>query len=219
MNKNDEAKTSDNFKVRDRHFWNDEEASKTIDSPLPGFVQQLEAQLAEKDLEIAKFAEALRLQRDEQKKVRERLERDQQNAVLNLKIQVLEPLLELYDNLELCTKSLEQELQFKNQTSSTLTGMQLIVNQFMKSFENLGVKRLKLVGESYNPEVAEAVATEKCDDAKLDNLVLEEYRSGYKIEDRLIRPARVRVAQYQKELRSHANPQGNDNTSPHSQKT
>src|SRR5262245_58362645 len=88
------------FKVADkRAFRSVEEAESLTPNPdtvidqAPTFVQELQNRLAEKDREIARFADAVRLQREEQKQMVQRLERQKQQEQLNLKASVIEPLL------------------------------------------------------------------------------------------------------------------------------
>jgi molecular chaperone GrpE len=55
------------------------------------------------------------------------------------------------------------------------------------------VKELPALGEKFDPSVHEAVITEATDEHE-EGRVLEEYRKGYTISDRLLRPAQVKVA-------------------------
>jgi molecular chaperone GrpE len=56
----------------------------------------------------------------------------------------------------------------------------------------MGLAPIKCVGEEFNPEIHEAVEIVTVP-AEHDNRVIEEFQTGYKFGDRLLRPARVRV--------------------------
>ncbi len=59
--------------------------------------------------------------------------------------------------------------------------------------EENGVKRIETTGKRFDPNVHEAVAAENTPDIEED-MILEELRPGYMLNDRLLRPAQVKVA-------------------------
>ena len=61
-----------------------------------------------------------------------------------------------------------------------------------------GIERLNLTGLPYDPGSAEASDMEVTADPDEDQKVTAELRAGYKLKDRVIRPARVRIARYVK---------------------
>jgi molecular chaperone GrpE len=192
------------FAVRDRRFWARKDEQETAQTPKPE-TAAADANAATAAQEIERLATALRLLREEQRRINERRDRDLNNQVAALKVQVLAPLIDLLDDLERCGRSLEAVPAEETRSAApgaagdgsllaaTRTGLDLIVQRFQKTLHEAGVTRLTLTGKPYRPDQAEAIATESCDDPNLDNVVLEEYRSGYMLGDRLIRPARVRV--------------------------
>ncbi len=72
-------------------------------------------------------------------------------------------------------------------------GYELLLRNMRNVLEKFGVKELPSVGEKFDPSVHEAVITEATDEHE-EGRVLEEYRKGYTISDRLLRPAQVKVA-------------------------
>jgi molecular chaperone GrpE len=72
-------------------------------------------------------------------------------------------------------------------------GYELLLRNMRNVLEKFGVKELPAVGEKFDPSVHEAVITEATDEHE-EGRVLEEYRKGYTIRDRLLRPAQVKVA-------------------------
>lgn len=59
-------------------------------------------------------------------------------------------------------------------------------------FQALGVSAVETVGKPFNPEVHEAIMQEPSDDAE-DGVILEEFRRGFVIGKKLLRPAMVKV--------------------------
>ncbi|MFB3906358.1 MAG: nucleotide exchange factor GrpE [Acidobacteriota bacterium] len=72
-------------------------------------------------------------------------------------------------------------------------GYELLLRNVRTVLGKFGVKELPAVGEKFDPSVHEAVITEATDEHE-EGRVLEEYRKGYTISDRLLRPAQVKVA-------------------------
>ena len=74
-----------------------------------------------------------------------------------------------------------------------LSGVDLIYKQLNGVLEALGVTAITSVGEQFNPHLHEAVVTEATDEFEPDT-VMQEIVSGYRLGDKLIRPALVKVA-------------------------
>ena len=79
------------------------------------------------------------------------------------------------------------------------TGVQLIVKQMEEVLARLQVVAVPAVGEEFDPRVHEALGTVERDDIP-DQHVAEEIRRGYKLRDKLLRPAMVRVAHNAKQV-------------------
>ena len=73
------------------------------------------------------------------------------------------------------------------------TGVELIHKQLQDVLQKLNVQRVPAQGQPFDPRVHEAIEVVESDEIP-DNHVLEELQSGYRIKDRLLRPAMVRVA-------------------------
>jgi molecular chaperone GrpE len=73
-----------------------------------------------------------------------------------------------------------------------VSGLQLVVREFESALERLGVVRVPAVGERFDPAIHEAIAAEESDDVTEDT-VIAELVPGYRLHDRLLRPAIVRV--------------------------
>lgn len=119
--------------------------------------------------------------------VRRRAERDVSNAHRYGVEKLLTSFLPVAD-------SIEQALQLseKEQNSSMHEGLELTMKLFLDVLEKNGVKQLNPLGEPFNPQEHEAMSMQEAEGAA-PNTVLAVFQKGYKLHDRVIRPARVVV--------------------------
>ena len=73
-----------------------------------------------------------------------------------------------------------------------VSGLQLVVREFEAALQRLGVVPVPAVGERFDPAMHDAIAAEESDDVTEDT-VIDELVPGYRLHDRLLRPAIVRV--------------------------
>jgi molecular chaperone GrpE len=81
-------------------------------------------------------------------------------------------------------------------TSPLAVGVRLVRENLLKKVQERGIERLHLEGTRYDPQTAEAFDTELTTEPAEDERVVSVIRAGYKLKDRVIRPARVKVARY-----------------------
>jgi molecular chaperone GrpE len=98
---------------------------------------------------------------------------------------VVEQFLPVLDNFELALKSTGTEEQLRS-------GVALIVKQMEEILRGLQVNPVASVGEAFDPRLHEALGSVEREDLP-DQHVAEEVRRGYKLRERLLRPALVRV--------------------------
>ncbi len=125
---------------------------------------------------------------------RKRIERERGEAHNRVVADVARKLLPVVDNL---ARALEAEKTVEAGESKEfrhfLHGVQLISKQLNDVLESLGIQPIASVGVRFDPHVHEAVLTEPSDKYEPDT-VTEELARGYRIGDRLLRPAMVKVA-------------------------
>ena len=125
---------------------------------------------------------------------RKRVERERTETYNRVVADVAAKLLPVVDNLK---RALETEASVEATESDEfrhfLSGVDLIAKQLNGVLDALGVKPITAVGEQFNPHIHEAVATEATDDYEPDT-VMQEIVAGYRLGDKLIRPALVKVA-------------------------
>jgi len=74
-------------------------------------------------------------------------------------------------------------------------GVEYIYNQLLSVLTNNGVTELNPMGEEFNPNLHDALEMVSTEDSKDDNKIIAVVQKGYKIGDKIIRPAKVKVAQ------------------------
>ena len=158
----------------------------------PSYVEQLEAraQSAEQKLvEVQARFEQLRNElRREADETRQRLNRAADERARLEKANFIAALLPVADNLQRAI-----ETAAGGQTLESLReGVRSTANGFERALTAAGVEPLTAVGEHFDPELHEAVDTVEVGPER-DGIVTAEYSRGYKLGDRLLRPARVQV--------------------------
>jgi molecular chaperone GrpE len=98
-------------------------------------------------------------------------------------------ILPILDNFEIAEKKLPENLK----NDENVKGILQIKNQILNFLKEQGVEEIKSVGERFDPNFHEVVEEVEAKD-KEPGTIVEEIQKGYKINDRLLRPAKVKVS-------------------------
>ena len=98
-------------------------------------------------------------------------------------------ILPIADNFELAEKNLPENLK----TDENVKGILQTKNQILDFLKNQGVEEIKSVGEKFDPNFHEVIEEVEVKD-KESGIVIEEIQKGYKINGRLLRPAKVKIS-------------------------
>ncbi len=153
--------------------------SKAKHSPVPD-LKALEQQIGE-------LTAALQRERADATNLRRRHDEQITNLRTMAKASVVRELLPVIDNFERALKHVPADLA----EDDYVKGIKGIVSQFEKILEQLGVQKIKTVGEPFNPHLHEAVSMEEGDGD--EEIVSEELQPGYQLGDEVLRHAMVRV--------------------------
>lgn len=138
---------------------------------------------------IAELTEALQRERADATNLRRRHDEQLARLKVTVKASVVQDLLPAIDSLERALGHVPKDLE----DNDYVKGVQAVAKQFEKAFKDIGVERIKTVGEHFDPHWHEAVSME---DGDGDNeIVTEELQAGYHIDGEVIRHAMVRVKQ------------------------
>ena len=142
-----------------------------------------------KELEqrVTELTEALQRERADAENLRRRTTEEKSRLGEFYKAMVLQELLPALDNLERALMHAPKDLK----NHDYVKGVKSVIKQFEQSFAQLGVKRIKTVGEHFDPRLHEAVHMEEGDGTV--EVVCEELQPGYTLGDEIIRHAMVKV--------------------------
>jgi molecular chaperone GrpE len=152
------------------------------------------AELKRVEAENAELKDQIRRRQADFENYRKRIDRERSETYNRVVADVAAKLLPVLDNLK---RALEAESSVESSESDEfrhfLSGVDLIYKQLNGVLDALGVKPVAAVGEQFDPHIHEAVVTEATDDYEPDT-VMQEIVAGYRLGDKLIRPALVKVA-------------------------
>jgi len=151
---------------------------------------QLKSQIEALSTERTSLYDQLLRRQAEFENYRKRVERERSQTYQRGRDDVLVQFLPVVDNFERALESLERS---EGDAEALRHGVELIHRQFKDALFKFGLEPVESVGHTFDPHVHEAVTTEPTDKHK-ENTVIEEFQRGYKIGDRLLRPAKVKVA-------------------------
>jgi molecular chaperone GrpE len=179
----------------------EDELTTEIDAPGGAAAGPLMAELVASRAELKRLQTALAEAQDsvlrrqaDFENYRKRVERERTDTYNRVVADTARKLLPVMDNL---TRALDAERSVESGESAEfrhfLHGIQLISKQLSEVLEAFGVQPIAAVGERFDPHIHEAVVIEPSDEHEPDTVV-EELARGYRIGDRLLRPAMVKVA-------------------------
>jgi|ERR1051326_1027396 molecular chaperone GrpE len=152
------------------------------------------AELKRLEAALAEAQDALARRQADFDNYRKRIERERGETYNRIVAEVSRKLLPVVDNLN---RALDAERSVQAGESQEfkhfLHGVELIGRQLNEVLEAFGVQPIVAVGEPFDPHIHEAVVTEPSDEHEPDTVTAELAR-GYRIGDRLLRPAMVKVA-------------------------
>ncbi|HUP26464.1 MAG TPA: nucleotide exchange factor GrpE [Candidatus Limnocylindrales bacterium] len=143
--------------------------------------------IAELEQQIGELTEALQRERADATNMRRRHDEQMTSVKTLVKANVVRDLLPIIDNFDRALKHVPKELE----SDDYIKGVQAVVKQFDATLKQMGVEKIKTVGEVFDPKYHEAVSMEEGQGAT--EVVCEELQSGYRLGDDIIRHAMVKV--------------------------
>ncbi len=158
-----------------------EEVTETAEEAAPEATEEEKLQQALKDQED-KYLRLLA----EYDNYRKRSQKEKENAWTTAKADTIKELLPVYDNLE---RALKQETA----DEAYAKGVQMTMQQLKTVLEKLGVEEIPAQGEPFDPNLHNAVMHME-DEAMGENIVAEVFQAGFKMGEKVILHAMVKVA-------------------------
>ena len=171
-----------------------ERTTGELGGPLTAELVATRAELKRVEAENSELRDRMARRQADFENYRKRTERERTETFNRVVADIAAKLLPVLDNLK---RALDAEASVEASESDEfrhfLSGVDLIYKQLNGVLEAFGVKPISAVGEQFNPHIHEAVVTEPTDEYEPDTIV-QEIVTGYRLGDKLIRPALVKVA-------------------------
>ncbi len=142
-----------------------------------------------KDEQIARLEEQIKRLSAEFENFRRRQEKRFEDTAKYAGESVVSEFLPVLDSIRMAHGTAQREHDF----DQLLKGLEMIASQLRDTLGKLGVEEIKAVGETFDPALHHAVQAEMTHEYP-DQHIIEEYQTGYKYMDRVLRPSMVRVA-------------------------
>ncbi len=152
--------------------------------------EQLRERVSALESEISELKDQMLRKQAESDNFRKRMLRDKEDSIKYANSNLLMDLITIIDDFERAIKASQETVD----PESFHSGIELIEKQFVSMLDrNWGLKRMVSVGEAFDPQLHEAIGMEESPDYDTQT-VIEDYQSGYILQDRVLRPAKVKVA-------------------------
>jgi len=183
-----EASKMEELGIGDKEGAAEETKEETLTIPLKEYAAQME-EIDQLKSKIIDYSDGWQRERADFTNYRNRILRDQEVMRQNITTDVVRKYLAVNDDIELALKNAPQN----EETKGWVEGIRLIYQKLQNILESEGVQRIPAENETFNPYRHEAIATEE-NPLFESGRVIEIIQQGYIIGDRVIRPARVKIA-------------------------
>jgi molecular chaperone GrpE len=177
---------------------------------LDSIIEKLQAQIADKNKELAELTDRYLRLLAESENARKRIRQQSDETVRLQRENLLRELLPVVDNLERAVDAARGGGNGK----PIVEGVEMVLRSLLDFLKAHGVTQLTSVGEPFDPQRHEAVDQIESNQHP-PNTVVNEFHRGYQIGDRLLRPARVAVAKGARESDSGGNGVDDDDVETH----
>ena len=136
--------------------------------------------------ESSKFQEKFKRSQADFANYRRRVKEEKKGLAVKYKCEVIDALLPVLDNFERALESSDRDDEFSR-------GVEMIYRQFKDSLKKEGVEEIEAEGKEFDHEYHEAVEQVEAGESE-EGTVVEEVQTGYRLDEKVIRPALVKVA-------------------------
>ncbi len=150
----------------------------------------LEVRLTQEQERASGYLEELQRERASFINYRRRMEQERESWGREANAALIFNLLAVLDDFERAKQAIPED----QRSASWVEGLMLVGRKLYSTLELAGVKAIEAVGKPFDPALHEAVAVQEADDVE-HGTVLEEFRKGYLLGDRVLRASMVKVAQ------------------------
>ena len=150
------------------------EETVSVEEALQREVAQLKDQLLRKEADFQNY--------------RRRMAREVSDSRRVGMVETITPFLQLFDLFDMAMKAADKS----DNVAALKQGLEMILAQYDKAIDELGVQKFDAIGATFDPQWHDAVAYENNEAA--EGVIIKQWNCGYKMGDKLLRPARVIVS-------------------------
>ena len=165
----------------------EETAPEETEEPVAEVVEEEPSETEKLQQEVQSLKDEVLRMRAETENVRKRLQRDKQESIQFANEKIIRELIPIFDNLERALAAPDASID------SLKEGVKMISNQILALFKKENVEPIPAVGEPFDPSVHEVLSQMESHDHD-EGTVIEEYAKGYRMNGRVLQPAKVVTA-------------------------
>lgn len=163
----------------------EEEIDKTtIDTD--AYIAKLNQDLEEQKKKADEYVDSLKRNMAEFDNFKKRMNKEKESLYTTILSDVISNLLPVIDNFENAKDAECTDETYK-------TGVSMIYNQLIELLKKQGVEKIPDIGETFDPDIHEAVMS-VMDESKGEKEIVEVFRTGYRLKDKVVRHSLVKVA-------------------------
>lgn len=162
----------------------EEKKTDTIDTD--AYIAKLNADLEEQKKKADEYVDSLKRNMAEFDNFKKRMNKEKESLYSSILSDVISNLLPVIDNFEKAKDAECSDETYK-------TGISMIYNQLTELLTKQGVEKIPDLGETFDPDLHEAVMS-VTDETKGEKEIVEVFRTGYKLKDKVVRHSLVKVA-------------------------
>jgi molecular chaperone GrpE len=186
---NEEASQQDNTEMNQAATDEAEGAAEAIQQAPIEDVETLKSELEDWKEKANEYLEGWQRARADYANYKKRVEREQAQMYQNASANVIRRFLEVMDDLDLALKNLPME----GNGAGWAEGVELIYRKLSAILEAEGVSVINADGQFFDPNLHEAITHEEHPELESGRIIAV-VKQGYRLGDRVLRPAQVRVA-------------------------
>ena len=163
-----------------------DETIKKEEKEAKKYIEKLNLDLEEQKKKTEEYIDSLKRNMAEFDNYKKRMTKEKESLYSSILADIINDLLPVIDNFEKAKDAKCEDESYKD-------GISMIYNQFIELLKRQGVERIPDMGETFDPELHEAVMS-VADDSKGEKEIVEVFRTGYKLKDKVVRHSLVKVA-------------------------
>ncbi|MCC7374814.1 MAG: nucleotide exchange factor GrpE [Verrucomicrobiales bacterium] len=168
------------------------ESSGAVPEPAAVSAEELAA-LKEKAAQADAFKDRYLRSVADLENFRKRAARERQEAVQYANQSLMEKLVPALDNLDMALSAVSAASASGTSSDSLKTGVEMVLAQVKGALREAGLEEIDALGQTFDPSWHEAVSQQETADVP-EGQVVQQLRKGYRLQQRLVRPATVVVA-------------------------